>query len=425
MPTTTTRTTALRHPVRFLVLCFCAWKLLLLLVALASPGHGYDTSTSLLLAGGHGIQLGHQSLRDDGLPDDLAERLREQLGLTKHPMNHTLNHNTNHNPNPLRSALGLLQPSGSLSHPEQQPLPPALHLLALKLTRWDAIYYVQAAARGYRYEQEWAFGWGFNRLIAAGAALAHTAGVPPYRGLESLVAVALAHTAHLLAVLVLFALTKSLFPRAPAALPLTAALLHLLSPAGLFLSAPYAESACALLSFAGCWFFAQSRVPVGPSHASSSSSSSSFSLRSDLLLVAAGVAFGMATTLRSNGILNGLLLLEEAFRTLHSLLLTRDVRWVSTRHLLATGFGGVCVAAGLLLPQSLAYMEFCAPSPSRPWCMRTLPSIYTFVQEHYWYVPPLLRRALLFLTGPGTSDCFGTGPWAMCHCSSSPHRCWS
>jgi phosphatidylinositol glycan class V len=88
-----------RHPIQSLILTFAVWKALLLLIALCSPGPGYDTSTTLALGG-------------------------------------------------------------------ETPLPgPLTHVIG-KLTRWDAIYYVKAATRGYRYEQEWAFGWGFTRLIA-------------------------------------------------------------------------------------------------------------------------------------------------------------------------------------------------------------------------------------------------------------------
>jgi phosphatidylinositol glycan class V len=99
---------ALRHPIRTLIVCWAAWKALLLLVALSTPGRGYDSSTSLVVA----LALAHRPL------------------------------------------------------PQPGPLPPALHAIATKLTRWDAIYFTQAAARGYRFEQEWAFGWGFTRLIA-------------------------------------------------------------------------------------------------------------------------------------------------------------------------------------------------------------------------------------------------------------------
>ena len=35
-----------------------------------------------------------------------------------------------------------------------------------KLTRWDAIYYIQAARRGYLFEQEWAFGSGLPTIVS-------------------------------------------------------------------------------------------------------------------------------------------------------------------------------------------------------------------------------------------------------------------
>lgn len=38
--------------------------------------------------------------------------------------------------------------------------------LATRLTRWDAIYFVQSARRGYVYEQEWAFGLGLPTIIS-------------------------------------------------------------------------------------------------------------------------------------------------------------------------------------------------------------------------------------------------------------------
>lgn len=94
----------INHPVQALVGSFAAWKSLLLLLAVASPGPGYDTSTDLFL-------------RDHG-------------------------------------AAG------------QTPLPFIPYRIVDRLTRWDAIYFVKSASRGYVYEQEWAFSWGYTRLIA-------------------------------------------------------------------------------------------------------------------------------------------------------------------------------------------------------------------------------------------------------------------
>jgi phosphatidylinositol glycan class V len=107
----------------------------------------------------------------------------------------------------------------------------------------------------------------------------------------------------------------------------------------------------------------------------------------DMLVVLSGMCFGIATTFRSNGILNGLLLLEEAVKILWSLRYSFD--FATIRRLVFTGVGGLCVAGGFFLPQYIAYTEYCREvnvSALRPWCDQTVPSIYTFVQDYYWYV---------------------------------------
>ena len=95
----------LDHPKRFLVISFIAWKLILLCIALTSPGPGYDTSTVLLYSDSN---LTQAQFGDDWVA---ASRLRN-------------------------------------------------------LVRWDAFYFTQVARRGYLWEQEWAFGWGFANLVA-------------------------------------------------------------------------------------------------------------------------------------------------------------------------------------------------------------------------------------------------------------------
>lgn len=200
-------------------------------------------------------------------------------------------------------------------------------------------------------------------------------GLPHYDGLEALAAIWIAHIAHMLSVLVIFHLTLDVFPKSPPNFAFTAALSHIISPAGIFLSTPYAESSCALLSFAGCFMFIKSLDHGGQ-----------FLASRDLSLLMSGVLFGIATTFRSNGILNGLLLLEEAFRAL--IKLRSGFQTAGVRRVLAAGLGGMSVGIGFLLPQYIAYKEYCgsADTASRVWCQRTLPSIYTFVQDHYWYV---------------------------------------
>ncbi|TGO31076.1 hypothetical protein BPAE_0002g01710 [Botrytis paeoniae] len=298
-------------PVRTLILCFILWKTSLLLIAACSPGPGYDTSTSLLLSSLHSIG--------------------------------------------------------------KKKLPSVVQYLISKLVRWDAIYFVHASNRGYVYEQEWAFGWGFTRMIKVSTMGLEYPGVLHYDGLEGLVGILIAHISHLFSTLALHSLTLTLFPSKRFAL--VTALLHIISPAGIFLSAPYAESSTALLTFLGAFLFTKSF----------GSGVSNRTLGHDLLILISGVVFGLATTFRSNALLNGLLLLEEAFRILSSL--SNGFNVPTIRRLIITGLGGICVGIGFIIPQYIAYQEYCGATDivnPRVWCSNTLPSIYAFVQAFYW-----------------------------------------
>lgn len=57
------------------------------------------------------------------------------------------------------------------------------------------------------------------------------------------------------------------------------------------------------------------------------------------------------------------------------------------------GIGGVLVGAGLVFPQWVAYGRYCLADAGtgevRSWCGDTVPSIYFFVQERYWFVSRL------------------------------------
>ena len=95
------RAVAQQNPKTSLVLSWITWKVILLFLALASPGAGYDTSADILFA----------------------------------------------------------------AHDERSG--PILYRLK-NLIRWDAIYFSQIAQRGYLFEQEWAFGWGFTSSLGLG-----------------------------------------------------------------------------------------------------------------------------------------------------------------------------------------------------------------------------------------------------------------
>ena len=241
----------------------------------------------------------------------------------------------------------------------------AVPSLAQRLTRWDALYFVHAARNGKLYEQEWAFGIGQSGLVSGLLSLVPNLAldVP-----EPLVGIAIANLSHLLSVLVFYKLTALV--SSDRRLAYVASILHVISPGGLFLSAPYAESPFSCLSFLGTWLFALSYK-----HRHST-------VKHGLSLVAAGIAFGLSCLFRSNGLAYGLLFAVETLRSLISFFQKPGVS--SLLSIVFPVVGGLYIALGFAAPQVMAWMRYCGDFPLRTWCLSTPPSIYGFVQEYYW-----------------------------------------
>lgn len=323
MTTESLRKFSLGYPRTALTLYFIIWKAILLLIALISPGHGYDTSTDLTL--------------------DVEGSNRE----------------------PWYQGSRIIE----------------------KLTRWDAIYFTQVATSGYTYEQQWMAGWGFTKLLGFSSSLN-----PSISSAASvaLFGILVAHISHLFSVFVLYELSLLVFESYPppkrSSIVLLTACLHIISPAGMFLSAPYAESLFALLNFAGFYLYGSSCQR----HSASSE------LSTHCFLFSSGLCFAVASTVRGNGLLSGLIFVYEAVKYIWAGLFREG--FSSSVHLrrfcalLLTGLVMGCVA---FYPQYLAYREYCTPSAKRPWCSHTLPSIYGWVQSEYWYVTNVMRNSKL------------------------------
>lgn len=106
------------HSIRRLTIYFVGWKLLLLLVIAASPGPGYDTSTTLL-------------------GPEWTTPAKE-------------------------AAIGFLD----TARQNFASVSTVLSLVRRNVVRWDSIYFLAIAERGYLFEQEWAFGYGYTRLLS-------------------------------------------------------------------------------------------------------------------------------------------------------------------------------------------------------------------------------------------------------------------
>ncbi|KAH7135829.1 GPI mannosyltransferase 2 [Dendryphion nanum] len=306
---------------RQLIPFFFIWKSFLFIVAALSPGPGYDTSSLILLK-----KTGYRET--------------------------------------------------------SSPLWLGIDRLTLRLLRWDALYFVSAAQRDYVYEQEWAFSWAYSHIILR----RFSQYIPGHSGssLNSYVwaGIIFSNICHLISVLVLHRLLRLIVNRPQERqLPFIACILHILSPAGLFLSAPYAEGLFSALNFTGMLCYVIARTTAH--------SMGAWGFYQDAYLLGSGLFFALASLFRSNGLLSGLILLYDVIHALPAILTGQWSRH-DARRIGVTCVAGSFIAAGFIMPQFLAYRIYCTVQGNnenvRPWCNRIIPSIYTWVQSHYWNV---------------------------------------
>ncbi|KAL8796240.1 MAG: hypothetical protein Q9195_001355 [Heterodermia aff. obscurata] len=302
-----------RSPKRYLALYWGLWKSFVFILALASPGIGYDSSTDVLLAA-----------------QSTPESPNRDLDLFRYGLQ--------------------------------------------KFVRWDAIYFTKIAQRGYLFEQEWAFGWGFTRLLHLGARVfSYIINYAPVLG-EASFGILLAHVSHLLSVLLLYDMSRSICNRGAdderTKFAFVAALLHVVSPAGIFLTAPYAESPFALLNFLGCYFY----LKVYDDRATSNS------LGRGLSRLASGLCFGIATTFRGNGLLSGCVFAYDVSVIAWEMLSSRKVLNYLHDFSFTVAAGGM-VALGSLVPQLLAFNEY---------CLKIITRLSSGYPVWYWWLASLI-----------------------------------
>ncbi|KAK9364693.1 hypothetical protein V1509DRAFT_586809 [Lipomyces kononenkoae] len=262
-------------------------------------------------------------------------------------------------------------------------VPQILNYTLSRLLVWDTVFFIKIAQRGYVFEQEWMAGWlwtGTIRVVGDWLVLPILTLMYPalsegeYDELGNKVrsiygyaiaAVILAHVGHYLAVVMLYFTSRTIEQHirskssndtrlpgsgSPSVFPLVSALLYVVSPGGIFMSAGYSESLFAFFSFLGIY------------------------LRECQQHIFAGLSFLICCGLRGNGVLWGIVFLNDLFEA------AKVRNWKKS---IAVIVGGTLVGVGFLAGQIYAYFLYC---PGREWCNNTVPLIYGYVQSHYWNV---------------------------------------
>ena len=248
--------------------------------------------------------------------------------------------------------------------------------------RWDTVYFLSIAnpdsigalglpKGGYAFEQMHAFQPAVPLLLRAAGYVSPDLEWSPTSAV--ILVTLLANVATLLAPVLLYRLT--LRHTGNHDIAWKAAVLSTICPsAGTTLSSPTPEPFFSLVSLAGMLLLAPTRLKSG------TLTDTTFSRRFQ-----AALCFAAATSFRANGVLLAGFLIWDLFWT------RRQSPAFALRILEASVHVPLAVSP-FVVSQVWAHMRFCVPGQERPWCTSLVPSVYAFVQEHYWCVYSLWQE---------------------------------
>ncbi|KAI9340869.1 dolichol-p-mannose mannosyltransferase, partial [Obelidium mucronatum] len=220
------------------------------------------------------------------------------------------------------------------------------------LVSWDAVYFAGVAQDGgYVFEQSHAFFPGLP-LISRGIASLLASSNP---SLIVAIGLCVSNIAFIAAAAVLYRLSVVVLKDHN--LARASAILFCFSPSAAFMSSMYTESLFAMLSFSGMLFHSSNRNWL------------------------ASVTWMLAGVVRSNAIVFiGFFL----YQYLKSISVCKKLNLML---LMQTIVQSSIVLSGFAFFQYYGYTSYCHDvSNLRPWCRRSLPLLYSFVQKEYWNV---------------------------------------
>lgn len=235
---------------------------------------------------------------------------------------------------------------------------------------WDAVYFSDLFFRGISYEHQYVFCPLWWRLVRW---VCHHCGWDNFY-VRVLVATGASSAAHFAAAVVLYHYTRLVFSGArifsPEPMAWAALVAFVVSPAGVFLTAPYAELAAALCSF-GCLYLREqgaARMSRARYVASGALAAVAYGCRANCLLLGAVYLFDVAETWRA-----------ETGRVAAPAVRPKVPWWWPVA-------AGLVLGAALVASNVVGYVAICRSGDRGEWCDAAVPVLFGYAQAHYWNV---------------------------------------